>query len=133
MAIWDESDNVFSSVELFHYPRISQTFFKCDLWAWCNIPKGYQCYFHHSIRLILPFLLSSVSCSYYFSSITLILGGSRNSKQHILRSDQMKLLFPTKVTTKISGRMAQRNFEDKMGDKKQAKRWWKVKFLHNLV
>ena len=44
----------------------------------------------------------------------------------------MKLLFPTKVTTKISGRMAQRTFEDKMGDKKQAKRWWKVKFHHNL-
>ena len=44
----------------------------------------------------------------------------------------MKLLFPTKATTKISGRMAQRTFEDKMGDKKQAKRWWKVKFLHNL-
>ena len=39
----------------------------------------------------------------------------------------MKLLFPTKATTKINGRMARRTFEDKMGDRKQAKRWWKVK------
>ena len=44
----------------------------------------------------------------------------------------MKLLFPTKATTKINGRMARRTFEDKMGDRKQAKRWWKVKFHHNL-
>ena len=44
----------------------------------------------------------------------------------------MKLLVPTKATTKISGRMAQRTFEDTVGNKKQAKRWWKVKFHHNL-
>ena len=39
----------------------------------------------------------------------------------------MKLLIPTKATTEINGRMARRTFEDKMVDRKQAKRWWKVK------